>query len=132
MKDLNSIAKTFFEKNKDVEKVYITTDGFVFINKNAADLHANTSDKKLSVKKFENTTVSVDEPKKTAEERIAAIEEAETIEAVEALLKGEKAKTVKEAGAKKIAELKTLAQSGQKNPETRGDEVTKDNLKTDN
>jgi len=132
MKDLNSIAKTFFDKNKDVEKVYITSDGFVFINKNAADLHANTSDKKLSVKKFENTTVSVDEPKKTAEERIAAIEEAETIEAVEALLKGEKAKTVKEAGAKKIAELKTLAQSGQKNPETSGDEVTEDNVKKDN
>jgi hypothetical protein len=133
MKDLNSIAKAFFEQNKNVEKVYITTDGYVFVNKNAVDLHKQTAGKKLSVKTFDNTFIATStEPKKTVEERIASINEAETVEAVEALLKGEKAKTVKEAGVAKIAELKTLAQSGQDTPETRGDDVTNDNVKTDN
>jgi len=149
MENLQKIAQGFFKKNPDVEKVYVTSDGYVFLKKNAADLHAqhNPAGKKLSVKVFENeiaipkqvlaglsqapsndsedkTGGASSEKKLSAEERIEKINEAQTPEEVEALLKGEKAKTVKEAGQKKIAELL----SGKKTPEVRGDEVTVDKV----
>jgi len=138
MKNLQSIAEGFFKKNPKTKKVYVTSDGYVFINKNAADLHAkhNPSGKKLSVQMFENLTgdkpdsgastgsATGKEKKLSAEERIEKINKAQTPEEVETLLKGEKAKTVKEAGQKKIAELL----SGKEIPEVRGDEVTADKV----
>ena len=108
MKDLNKIANDFFAKNKEAKKIYVTDDGYVFLNKNMADLHAksNPAGKKLTVKEFVNDSKpKKDDTKLTAEERIEKIMQAETVAEVEELLKGEKAKTVKEAGAQKIAEL---------------------------
>lgn len=130
MKNLEQIAKDFFGKNKDVEQIYITDEGFVFINRNAAELHAksNPGGKKLGIKTFNNPGASQEPEKKTADERIAAIEAAKSIEEVENLLKGEKAKTVKEAGQKKIEALTIAAEQAAENgsPENRNENQNPD------
>lgn len=48
---MEASAKKAFEENKDLKEVSFTSDGFMFFQKNAADLHANTnaSGKKLEV-----------------------------------------------------------------------------------
>jgi len=124
MKDLNKIANDFFAKNKEAKKIYVTDDGYVFMNKNMADLHANSNPagKKLTVKEFVNDykPKKDDTPKLTAEERIEKIIQAEKVKEVESLLKGEKAKTVKEAGAQKIAELQAK-ETGSNSPENRNE-----------
>jgi len=129
MKDLNKIANDFFAKNKEAKKIYVTDDGYVFLNKNMADLHAksNPAGKKLTVKEFENGSKPKNDEtaKLTAEERIEKIMQAETVAEVEELLKGEKAKTVKEAGAQKIAELQAK-ETGADSPED-GNENQNDN-----
>jgi hypothetical protein len=40
------IADTAFDKNKDLNEVFVTSDGYPFATKNAANLHKNTSGKK--------------------------------------------------------------------------------------
>lgn len=40
------IADEAFEKNKDLDKVFVTSDGYPFASENAANLHKNTSGKK--------------------------------------------------------------------------------------
>ena len=130
MKDLQKIANDFFAANPDVEKVYVTTDGFVFLTSNAANLHKNTNaeKKKLSVKEFENNAPAKGkEPtpvKLTAEQRIEKIKAMTSVEEIDAFIKGDKAVTVKAAAAERKAELL----SGSKTPEVRGDEVNADNL----
>lgn len=59
------ISEPIFEKNKDLKEVYITSDGFAFITKNAAQLHAQTSGKKgITVE----TVLKAGEAKKTPKE----------------------------------------------------------------
>ena len=126
MKDLQKIANDFFTANPDVEKVYVTTDGFVFLTSNAANLHKNTNaeKKKLSVKEFENNAPAKGkEPtpvKLTAEQRIEKIKAMTSVEEIDAFIKGEKAVTVKAAAAERKAEL--LSQK--RTPEVNSDNVT--------
>jgi len=130
MKDLQKIANDFFAANPDVEKVYVTTDGFVFLTQNAAHLHktTNANQKKLEVKVFENNAPAKGkEPKPvklTAEQRIEKIKAMTSVEEIDAFIKGDKAKTVLAAAEAKKAELL----SGSKAPEVRGDEVNAGNL----
>ena len=111
MKDLQKIANDFFTANPDVEKVYVTTDGFVFLTQNAAHLHktTNANQKKLEVKVFENNAPVKDkEPKPvklTAEQRIEKIKAMDSVEEIDAFIKGEKAVTVKAAADERKAEL---------------------------
>ena len=151
MKGLQQIANDFFAKNKDVEKVYVTDDGFVFLKKNTADLHATTNadNKKLSVTKFERAKVKPDtstspetegagkgpgkgpdkKTKLTAEQRIEKIKAMTSVEEIDAFIKGDKAVTVKAAAAERKAELL----SEKKSPEVPGtDDTGKDNTDTQN
>ena len=54
MKKLSNqeIADKVFKENKDANEVFVTSDGYPFTTKNAADLHATTSGKKLKVFPF--------------------------------------------------------------------------------
>ena len=115
--------KAAFATEKEVESLYTTSDGQCFKKEGNAYSHAKTLedstveelDRKLKpVKKEEATTESGNAggsesggstTKLTAEERIAKINKAETVDQVNELLEGEKAKTVKAAGAAKIEAL---------------------------
>jgi hypothetical protein len=60
------IADESFDKNKDLNEVYVSSDGYPFATENAANLHKNTSGKKgLKVFPFarkEAVTKSATEP----------------------------------------------------------------------
>lgn len=63
------IADEAFKKNKDLNEVFVTSDGYPFFTKNAADLHKNTSGKKdLKVypfsRKEQTTTEKVENTEK--------------------------------------------------------------------
>lgn len=109
MKDLQKLASDFFKENPNVEKLYVSTDGYLFTSKNAADLHKQTSTGKVEIKVFENKpeTGEGSESRKelTAKEKIALIENAGTPEEVNALMEGEERKSVLAAAEKKLNEL---------------------------
>ena len=136
MANLKEIANQVFEKNKEAEKVFVTSDGVPFLSQNAATLHATTNPigKKLKIKVFTKEADSTNPPTKlTAEQRIAKIENLKTVAEVEAFLKGEKAKTVIEAGKNRIDELYLIEKSGTNSPETRGNDIDNpDEQSTDN
>ena len=54
--EIQKIANSVFKANKDAKEVFITSDGFPFLSKNAADLHKNTNrgKKKLEVIEVKN------------------------------------------------------------------------------
>ena len=99
---LKAAAQDVFAANKGVETLFATSDGQFFLPhaKNSAINHSNKTGLKLQ--EIEKETVLA---KKTAEQRIEAINECATVEEVEFLLEIEKAKTVLAAGAAKIEEL---------------------------
>lgn len=117
--ELNVIAGQVFTRYKTAKKVACTSDGMAFIvdeSENAVKNHAknNRFKKELTITYFTRDEVEGDEStgnaNKTADELIKDIEQAETVDAVDAILKaenkGKKRKTVLEAGAKRIEELK--------------------------
>ena len=99
-----------FIANPTQEQFIATVDGCCFAQKNLAINHAKTlKDDTLEVVNRKDYVPSTDVPtelKLTADERIGLIEAAQTAEDVEALLEGEKAKTVLQAGADKLELLK--------------------------
>ena len=127
-----------FKQYPNLKSYFKTTDGVRFFNESDAKNHARTlqnktveqvkrthaddtigSNDKEKVKK--NTGASGKSGKKSdskkpnalqaAKQRIADIENMDTVAAVEEALKGETAKTVKEAGEKRIEAINTAAAS---------------------
>mgnify|MGYP000226998846 CR=1 FL=1 len=110
MADLKKIAAATFKNNKDAKAVHVTADGQAFVNKNRANLHANSnkSGKALKVVTFQASEFvkdNSDSSKADAPTRIANIQKLETVAEVEAALKDETAKTVLAAGKEKIEAL---------------------------
>ncbi len=112
-----AIAADVFGRYPKAQKVAVTSDGMAFItdeNEIAVKNHANKNryGKELTISHFRREEMDSDksDKPKTAKELIAEIEAANTVEAVEAILKaeneGEKRKTVIEAAEKRINELK--------------------------
>lgn len=62
-------AKEIFAKNKEVNKVFITSDGFPFITENAANLHKNRT-KGLTMSSYTRSL----EPKTTKEPTVLSLE----------------------------------------------------------
>lgn len=139
-KSKKELAAEAFAKYQDAKKVYVADDGNVFLNKNAADLHANTNKgkKKLKVDVFvrtggeskKETTSKAAKP--SVEDRVKSINELTTVEAVDKALSGETAKTVKAAGKAKIKALNAASadkaakaskgNNGSDAPEKRGED----------
>jgi hypothetical protein len=44
--EIQKLAQDTFKSNPDAKECFITSDGYVFLSKNAADLHKNTNPKK--------------------------------------------------------------------------------------
>lgn len=115
MKNIEALKKEaagIFAVNPDEKKLLATADGQFFLekNRNAAEFHARKQGGKVPLTIHEIEADEVQEkkevtPKLSAEERIAKINEMQTIEEVEAALIDEKAKTVKTAGEERIAAL---------------------------
>ncbi|MCO5253367.1 MAG: hypothetical protein M9892_03265 [Bacteroidetes bacterium] len=105
--------KEVFEANPNVNQIYVTTDGVPFLDGHRAKLHQRSTHPEGRVEvvhKVEATSLAesveaTSEVKKTAEARIADINAATTVEEVDILLNGEKAKTVIAAGEAKIEEI---------------------------
>ncbi len=89
--------KSIFEKH-NITEYYQTSDGNKFYTEHNAQTHAKSLKNKKVTKVEKDETTADDDEKLSAEERIKAIEEMETVEQVKKALKGEKAKTVIEAG----------------------------------
>lgn len=112
---MKTVAVEVFERYKEAQKVSVASDGQAFIVDNgdaAAKNHAknNAHGKELTLKTFmrDEILVAKKDVKATspkAADVIAAIEKAETVEAVNALLGDDKRKTVEAAAAKRIEEL---------------------------
>jgi hypothetical protein len=102
--------KEAFECNPELNVLHATSDGQCFAKPNEARMHAKSlEDDKVQVHyrgSFEVVEEAPEEaPKLSAEERIAKINECATVEEVDLLMNGEKAKTVIAAGEAKIKEL---------------------------
>ena len=95
-KDLikNKVDETF-KMFPDVDVLYATSDGNVFINKNYAELHANNN-KGMNIEKFvrpkENLVVNI--KPKSAEQLIKEITEVTSLEDLQNYVPGETRKTV--------------------------------------
>jgi hypothetical protein len=119
MADLKKVAEEALTFNKNLNQVFVTTDGTAFVSKNDAVNHSRTFDDK-TIAVFErggdqNNTAADDEPKQalTAKATIELIEKAESEEAVISLLADDQRATVKAAAEKRIAELKQEALDAQ-------------------
>jgi hypothetical protein len=100
MSDLKKLAQAALQANPDAEKIFATSDGNIFINKNHANLHANTN---KTGKKFKVTTFTASELKGKSDEEKAAEAKAKKEAAEKAKAKKEAAEKVK---AEKVAEAK--------------------------
>lgn len=110
---MQKVAKSTFDRYKDKDKVFVTSDGQAFFDEGHARNHAvkNRTGKELGLDIFRR-----DEPKSpkstipSADDLIAELATLETIEEVQAVLDaentGKKRKTVIEACEKRIEELK--------------------------
>ena len=117
--------KALFENNPDADKLIITSDGQAFAKRNDASFHASTLGVKTTNVVFRadyvngnvQEAVNTDADNKvkegaangiklSAEERIEKINACTTKDEVNALLEGEKAKTVIAAGEEKIESFK--------------------------
>lgn len=117
-------SENTFKQHPNLKSYHETSDGTKFFTPSDAANHARTlTDKKVkevkrgSEKKATNNSKDSKQLNaiKAAKVRKEAIEKLDTVEAVEKALKNETAKSVKEAGGKRIEELKALA-SGSANP----------------
>jgi len=127
MKDLQKLASDFFKKNPKTEKLYVSTDGYLFVSKNAAELHKKTSSGKVGIKEFDNEfTEDMGRDKTmTAKEKIQCITNAKTVEEVNTLIEDEKRKSVLAAAEKKLKEL-TASSDSTNNDETGKEDEDKD------
>ncbi len=108
MANLKEIAAKQFAKDKDLDKVFITTDGYPFYTENAANLHKNTNSKKeMKVYSFsrevegESTDKSIDKMKK---DELIAYAASNKIDISEASNNDERVAVIKEAMKSKKAE----------------------------
>lgn len=121
LEELKKLSKDVFKNNPKADKLLATSDGQFFLekNKNAAEFHAKKNGG-LKIHTFERTEEKSADSKDakeagvklTAEERIEKINAMTSVKEVEAALVEEKAKTVKAAGAEKIAALKAAKEEG--------------------
>lgn len=107
------MAKEIFEQNPKLDVIYKTSDKTLFYTELNAKSHARTlENKKVDKVTRESVLKSVnpksDSNKPNAEQRIETIKGLDTVDAVKAALKGEKATTVKFAGTKRIEELEEI------------------------
>ena len=91
-----------FESNPNMKEYFETSDGQPFYKKQDAELHARSlKDKKVTLVE----RPAKDEKPKNAKEVIELISVAQTVEAVEALIEGDKRATVITAGQAAIEAL---------------------------
>lgn len=108
------MAKEIFEQNPKLDVIYKTSDKTPFYTELNAKSHAKSL-KDKNVEKVTRASVlkssknSSNGSKPSVEERIKTISALTTVNEVKADLKGEKATTVKAAGAKRIEELEEIA-----------------------
>lgn len=100
-KDTKKPVRSIWDMNPKLKSYHQTSDGEKFYMDHDAKTHARSLE--------DDSITEVKRPVKvvklSAEERIEAISTMETVAEVEAALKGETAKTVKEAGEARIVEL---------------------------
>lgn len=114
-KDLKKVAVDCLAFNKHFDKVFVTSDGVPFQYKNdAVNYAAKLTEKEVEVFEREGsqdaaTTAAEKTYDLNAKDTIKLITAAESIEAVEDLLKDDDRATVKTAGEKQIAILKQKA-----------------------
>ena len=96
-----------FKTYPKVDEFFETSDEQKFFNESDAKNHARKLKDKHISKLERGVEMAKQSSKPSAEERIEAIGKLETVEAVNEALKGETAKTVKQAGEDRIAELES-------------------------
>lgn len=79
--ELEQLAQPTFEQFPDVNEVYATTDGNIFVSENLANLHATSKGKVLAITRKSHEVVNIP-PKQTAAEIIAILENATTLEEI--------------------------------------------------
>lgn len=103
-----------FKQHKSISSFFETSDGTKFFTENLAQNHAKSLGDK-SVKEVKKAGLKSQDKKSTSQDkldapaRIAVINALETTKEVETVLKGEKAKTVLEAGAERIKAIEAAA-----------------------
>lgn len=105
-KEIKDAVVAAFESNKNTELLHVTSDAQCFENWHDANEHSKTigsTENDRNIVEVKRSEVIVTEVKKTIPEQI---EECETIEAVEALIKPNWSKTNKDLAAAKIESLK--------------------------
>jgi len=116
-KELVKLAAEVFKSDEKCDELLATADGQFFHGdkKNAAQLNARNKGGKTPLKVYEiKRSESLpkgdanQDGKLSAEERIGLINSSDTVEMVNGLLEGEKAKTVLAAGVEKIADLEAV------------------------
>lgn len=113
--------KNVFKAHPNLKSYFQTSDGVKFFTAHDAKTHARSLDDKSveEVKrgssKDNKTAKSKPEPSsfEKAKLRIDAIGALETVEEVEKALEGETAKTVREAGEKRIEAINALTKKGE-------------------
>lgn len=113
MANIEQIKKQAFKDHPEADEIFITTDGHLFLNSNASNLHKNTnkSKKKIKVVSFKRETAndydSEESTKpfskmKTAE--LEAFAEEKGIDISEATNNAQRAEKIQEAMNSKIEE----------------------------
>jgi hypothetical protein len=102
--ELEQLAQPTLEQFPDVNEVYATTDGNVFVSENLANLHATSKGRVLVIARKPNAVVDV---KQTAADIISILESAKTLEEINPYA-SDKRKTVKDAYDKAFAEITEL------------------------
>jgi hypothetical protein len=111
MSDLNKKGQDFLAENKDVDTVYLTTDGTPFVSQNYASLHGRSLAKgKQGVTIVKREEQQEDQLFTKADEVIALIEATEDLDLVNTYAAAEAAskkprKTVTDTIAAKIEDL---------------------------
>lgn len=108
MANLKSIAAQVFDKNPDVDEVYVTSDGYSFLSSNAANLHKNTNKEKkkikvVSFKREETADDSADKAKsfsKMKKDELIAFAQSNGIDISEATNNDERVQAIEDALAK--------------------------------
>lgn len=81
--DIQQLAADVFKSNPSAKTVFITSDGFPFLTKNAAELHKNTNrgTKKLEVIEVKNEAFPSNEgPAAASDKPLAKMNKAELLE----------------------------------------------------
>jgi len=124
--------KSIFDLHPNLDAYFETSDGVKFYNHSDASAHARSLENKKIKKVGRPVKKAPKTEKTTAKDRIAAINQMDSIEAVQKALENEKAPSVIKAGMDKIKALEeALAKQTGEGGDTGTDDGTGANDKTD-